>query len=604
MKVNEAKWRLVKVPPGGSRQMRNDELEDGSAPPFQTAAQERSPTINSQPSTMNWPLGLQYFNKRFLRYVHIPNGFHPLFAFFLFLEEFSFAGDVAAVAFGGHVFAEGADGFGCDNFATDGGLDLHGELLARDNFLELFGQGASPALGFGAMHDAGKGVHGLGVHEHVQLHHVALEVAGLFVIHGAVAARDAFDAVMEIDEDFVQRDERRQHDAPVVERFGVVHAAALFGNEGHHVADVFVRANHERLDHGFLDLFDEGDFGQEGGVIYVLTRAVGHGDFVNDAGIGRDDVHVVLATEPFLDNFHVQQAEETATEPEAEGDGRLRRVGKRGIVELQLGHGRLEMLVIRGIDGIDAAEHHRMDFLEAGQYGRRMAGVGDGIAHLNFLRGLDVGGEIAGLADFEFLTDVRLGIEAANFLDLDVLAGVEQFNLLAGFEFAIEDAHVGDDAFIGVKIGIEGERLEAPLPGRFGRRNARDNGFENVLNADALLGAGGNGQGRFDGQNVFELLERLRDVGVRQIDFVDDRDDGEVLFHRQVHVGDGLGLDALRGVNDEQRAFARAQAAGDFVGEVHVAGGINEIELVGLAVAGLIEHGDRVGLDGDAAFAL
>ena len=78
----------------------------------------------------------------------------------------------------------------------------------------------------------------------------------------------------------------------------------------------------------------------------------------------------------------------------------------------------------------------------------------------------------------------------------------------------------------------------------------------------------------------------------------------EVLLHRQVHVGHGLRLDALRGINDEQRAFARAQAARDLVGEIHVPGRVDQVQLVGLAVLGLVKHRDRVRLDGDAALLL
>ena len=41
---------------------------------------------------------------------------------------------------------------------------------------------------------------------------------------------------------------------------------------------------------------------------------------VDDARIGGDDVHVVLAPQPLLDDLHVQQAEEAAAETEAERD--------------------------------------------------------------------------------------------------------------------------------------------------------------------------------------------------------------------------------------------------------------------------------------------
>ncbi len=107
-----------------------------------------------------------------------------------------------------------------------------------------------------------------------------------------------------------------------------------------------------------------------------------------------------------------------------------------------------------------------------------------------------------------------------------------------------------------------------------------------------------------NGEDVLQLLLRLRHVGVRQVDLVDDGDDGEVLLHRQVHIGDGLGLDALGGIDDEQRPFAGAQAARDLVGEIHMAGRVNQVQLVSLAVLGLVKHGDRMGLDRDAALLL
>ena len=68
-------------------------------------------------------------------------------------------------------------------------------------------------------------------------------------------------------------------------------------------------------------------------------------------------------------------------------------------------------------------------------------------------------------------------------------------------------------------------------------------------------------------------------------------------------IGNRLRFHALRRVHDEQRAFARAQAARNLVGKVHVAGRVNQVQLVRLAVARLVTHRDRMRLDGDAAFA-
>ena len=72
-----------------------------------------------------------------------------------------------------------------------------------------------------------------------------------------------------------------------------------------------------------------------------------------------------------------------------------------------------------------------------------------------------------------------------------------------------------------------------------------------------------------------------------QVDLVDDRDDFQIVVQRQVGVGERLRLHALRGVHHQQRAFAGLQAARDLVGEIDVAGRIDQVELVQVAVVGL-----------------
>ncbi len=75
---------------------------------------------------------------------------------------------------------------------------------------------------------------------------------------------------------------------------------------------------------------------------------------------------------------------------------------------------------------------------------------------------------------------------------------------------------------------------------------------------------------------------------MRQVDLVDHRDDRQVLLHRQVHIGDRLRLDTLGGINDQQRALARAQTAGDFIRKIHVPGRVDQVQLVSLPVLGLV----------------
>ena len=76
-------------------------------------------------------------------------------------------------------------------------------------------------------------------------------------------------------------------------------------------------------------------------------------------------------------------------------------------------------------------------------------------------------------------------------------------------------------------------------------------------------------------------------------------DDGEVVLEREVAVGEGLRLDALRRVDEEQRALARGQAARHLVAEVDVAGRVDEVQDVVVPVE---PHVLR--LDGDAPLPL
>ena len=94
---------------------------------------------------------------------------------------------------------------------------------------------------------------------------------------------------------------------------------------------------------------------------------------------------------------------------------------------------------------------------------------------------------------------------------------------------------------------------------------------------------------------------------MRQVNFAKGhgtKNDFVIVLDGLVDVGEGLGLDPLRGVDDEQRALARGEAAGDLVGEVDVAGGVHQVELIGLAVLGGVVEAHGLRLNGDAALFL
>ena len=184
-------------------------------------------------------------------------------------------------------------------------------------------------------------------------------------------------------------------------------------------------------------------------------------------------------------------------------------------------------------------------------------------------------------------------------------AGRHHADLVVDLERAVEDAHQRDDADVVVEPGVDDQRLQRRVRIALGLRNAFDELLDQLL--DALAGLAGDLErvvGR-DADDLLDLLDDARGIGRRQVDLVDDRHDFETELGGGVAVGDALRLDALRRIDHQQRAVAGGQRARHFIGEVHVAGRVDEVQLVGLAVLlRLVIKSDRLGLDGDAALAL
>jgi hypothetical protein len=153
-------------------------------------------------------------------------------------------------------------------------------------------------------------------------------------------------------------------------------------------------------------------------------------------------------------------------------------------------------------------------------------------------------------------------------------------------------------------VAVEDERCQGRAGIMRRRRHASDDRLENLPDAGPLLGAGQDDFLPRDGQRLLQLIEHHLGIGGRQVDLVDDRDDDEVLRHGQMDIGERLGLDALGGVDDQDGALAGLQRSAHLIGEVDVAGRVDQVERVGVAIGGVELHADRTSLDRDSLLAL
>ena len=266
-------------------------------------------------------------------------------------------------------------------------------------------------------------------------------------------------------------------------------------------------------------------------------------------------------------------------------------------------HAETELIVIGGVDRIDSAEHHRLDFLKAGE--GFCAGIfhfGDGIADSGVGRGFDVRDDVADGSGRKLRRRSHGRFEDADLFDLTFESCAEQPQFVAAFEGAVEDAQISDDSTVSVVDGIENQGAGPRRRIGFRRRNEFDDGFEHLRYAGAFFRGNGNCLFARDGKNFLHLFQAHRHIGSRKVDFVDDRNDMKIMTHGQLNICNGLCLHSLGCVNDEQGAFTGCERTADFIGEVNMARGVNQIQFVFITVGCFVRHADRMRFDGDSAF--
>ena len=301
----------------------------------------------------------------------------------------------------------------------------------------------------------------------------------------------------------------------------------------------------------------------------------------------------------------MQQAQEAHAEAKAERHRGLGLPHQRRVVDVQLIERVTQVLVVLVIDREQARIDHGLSLAVAGK--RLGAGIRrprEGIAHAHGLGVLQARDHVAHLADRQRIDRSLGGTLDAHAIDQKVTLCLHHAQGIALFDGTVKDAHRGDDTTILVEVRIQDERLERRVRIALGRRDQKDNGLQQIVDALSGLARDTHGIIGRDRQVILDLGLDLIGMGRGQVDLVDGRHNVQIGVHGERRIGDGLRLDTLGGIDDEHRALAGGQRTRDLIGKVHVARRIDEVELIRLAVVGVIGHADGVGLDRDAALAL
>src|SRR5437868_12475776 len=148
------------------------------------------------------------------------------------------------------------------------------------------------------------------------------------------------------------------------------------------------------------------------------------------------------------------------------------------------------MLEIAGVDGINPAEHHRMNFLETRKrLPGRVALIGDGVTDFNIGDSFDVRDKITDVTRLQSRLDEHFWREHTYFLDVVATVIAHHPDRLIGLHLSRYHPHVTDDAAINVEYRIEHQRAQGCVGRFFRRRNPVDDRLQYFIDSDSHLRA-------------------------------------------------------------------------------------------------------------------
>ena len=360
---------------------------------------------------------------------------------------------------------------------------------------------------------------------------MALLVLVWEIIERGVAAADALELVVEVENDFSQGHAER-HLHTISRQVDLVgEDAPLLDAQSHHGTDVFGFCDDLGFDEGFFDEFQVVGVRKVGRIVHDdVLAGLGSGT-VAHVGHRRDDRHVELPLEAFLDNFHVQHPEEATAKTESQSCGRLRLKHQRGIVELEFLHGAPQFLVLVGVHGVDAGKNHGLHILES--LNGLAAGCcteGQCVSDLDLLGVLDSRYDITYIPSAQGIFGDEVEAQHPDFVGIVLASCGQKLHLIPFAQPAIHDPEVGDDAAKGVEDAVENHGLKGGVQISLGRSNPLHHRFQNLGHPKPRLAAGRNDVFLLAPDEVDDLVTHPLGVCRVQVHFVQHWNDFQVML--------------------------------------------------------------------------
>ena len=146
-----------------------------------------------------------------------------------------------------------------------------------------------------------------------------------------------------------------------------------------------------------------------------------------------------------------------------------------------------------------------------------------------------------------------------------LFAGSNKFHEVVFADSSVFDFEICDDSSERVEHRVENQSLQRSFGVAFRSGNALDYGAENFRHTQSGLTARAKYVFTLAAEQIYNLILNLVGLGTVKVHLVYDRNNLKVIFNGHIEVRYSLGLNALRGVDNQQRALACGYRARHFI---------------------------------------
>ena len=172
----------------------------------------------------------------------------------------------------------------------------------------------------------------------------------------------------------------------------------------------------------------------------------------------------------------------------------------------------------------------------------------------------DTGNYITNLSCFEFFHGGSFNLEKPHFFYFVFPVSGHENNSVSGLDASLDKAAVDNDTPVGIIMGIKNQRLKKSIGIPFWSRKIFNCGFKNLMNSNSFFCRHKKCCLAVKTQIFIYLILCPFYFCGRKIDFIDYRDNLQIMLHGKIKVCKGLCFHPLGSINKKKCSFARGKS--------------------------------------------